>query len=113
MACDAGRYPTLRLRREIREVGLAGENELFGADDINMDSEWHGFFPLCGSSCLETPRHDARNGLNLKGFSFLEDFLDTAHHVESLLGNAVAFTVTDHLEALDRVFQWHVLAGRV
>ena len=29
-----------------REVSFAGENQLFGTDNINMNSEWHGFFPL-------------------------------------------------------------------
>src|SRR3954471_10522921 len=46
----------------------------------------------------------------LQRLRLLECFLDRAHHVERLLGQRVAFTVDDHLEALDRVLESDVLA---
>src|SRR4026207_2161370 len=47
----------------------------------------------------------------LERLRLLEGFLDGADHVERLLGKLVAFPVNDHLEALDRVLERHVLAG--
>src|SRR4051812_47122412 len=46
----------------------------------------------------------------LERLRFLDRLFDRAHHVESLLGQRVAFAVHDHLEALDRVLETHVLA---
>src|SRR5882762_7450183 len=46
----------------------------------------------------------------LQRFRLLERFLDRADHVEGLLGKRVALARDDHLEALDRVLQLHVLA---
>src|SRR3954471_24936671 len=48
----------------------------------------------------------------LQRLGFLEGFLDRADHVEGLLGEVVALAVHDHVEALDRVLQRHVLARR-
>src|SRR5205085_8744729 len=42
----------------------------------------------------------------------LESFLDGANHVEGLLRDAVALTVHDHVEALDRVLERDVLPRR-
>src|SRR5206468_7805651 len=42
----------------------------------------------------------------------LEDVVDSADHVESLLGQVVALAVDNHLEAADGFLQRHVLAGR-
>src|SRR5690606_19916608 len=39
-------------------------------------------------------------------------FVDRADHVERLLGQVIVLAVHDGLEALDRVLQRHVLAGR-
>src|SRR6185436_12227172 len=49
---------------------------------------------------------------SLQRLRFLECLLDRADHVEGLLGQLVALAVDDHLEALDRVLQRHVLARR-
>src|SRR5688572_140766 len=43
---------------------------------------------------------------------FFERLFDRADHVEGLLGEAVALAVDDHVEALDRVLERDVLAGR-
>src|SRR5881392_1044500 len=42
----------------------------------------------------------------------LEDLVDRADHVEGLLGQVIALSGHDHLEAADRLGQRHVLAGR-
>src|SRR5512146_3544748 len=49
---------------------------------------------------------------SLQRLRLLEGFLDRADHVERLLGQLIAFAVDDHVEALDRVLQRHVLARR-
>src|SRR5688572_22069013 len=48
----------------------------------------------------------------LEGLGLLERFFDRADHVKRLLGQRVALAVHDHLEALDRVLERHVLARR-
>src|SRR6266550_4448691 len=44
--------------------------------------------------------------------SLLHGLLDRADHVEGLLGQLVVLALEDFLEALDRVLELHVLAGR-
>src|SRR5712692_10419039 len=44
--------------------------------------------------------------------AFLHGLLDRADHVEGLLGQLVVLALEDLLEALDRVPELHVLAGR-
>src|SRR3954465_11573805 len=48
----------------------------------------------------------------LQRLRLLECFLDCSNHVESLLGQAIAFAIDDHLETLDRVLERYVLARR-
>src|SRR4051794_7010957 len=43
---------------------------------------------------------------------FRERFVDRADHVERLLGHGVVLAVDDFLEALDRIGDRHVLAGK-
>src|SRR3989442_12911851 len=46
----------------------------------------------------------------LERLRFLKGLFDRPHHVERLLGQRIAFAGDDHLEALDRVLELHVLA---
>jgi hypothetical protein len=46
----------------------------------------------------------------LQRLGLLDDFLDTANHVERLLRQMIVFASTDALEALDRVLEGNVLA---
>src|SRR4051812_36029623 len=48
----------------------------------------------------------------LERLRLLEGFLDRADHVEGLFRQRVALAIHDHVEALDRVLERHVLAGR-
>src|SRR3546814_10996837 len=56
------------------------------------------------------PAFASCSGLDL--LRLLDRLVDTADHVERLLGDVVAFAVHDHLEAADGVLQRHVLARR-
>ena len=49
-------------------------------------------------------------GFDLLGFSLR--FINTADHVESLLRQSVQFSRKNHLEALNRLFQLHILTRR-
>ena len=52
------------------------------------------------------------DGLALALPGLLERLVDAADHVEGRLGQLVALTGDDHLEAADRVLELDVLAGR-
>src|ERR1051325_6913191 len=64
------------------------------------------------SSALTTSTWMVAFAILLERLRLLLRFLDGADHVERLLGQRVALAVDDHLEALDRVLQRHVLARR-
>ncbi len=80
----------------------------------------HGFNPerdaVSGSgrrSFASSARLDRFKLAGLVEFlGLLEDFVDSADHVERLLGQGVAFAVDDHLEAADGFLQRHILARR-
>src|SRR3546814_6022526 len=48
----------------------------------------------------------------LEFLGFFEGFVDRANHVESLLGQCIAFAVDNHLEAAQGFSQRNVFAGR-
>src|SRR5438105_15406854 len=62
----------------------------------------------CSAETMSTCRVLAMSEL----LRLLDRFLDLADHVEGLLRKRVALAVHDHLEALDRVLESHVLARR-
>src|ERR1043165_4413427 len=64
------------------------------------------------SSALTTSTWMVAFAILLERLRFFLRFFDGAHHVERLLGQRVALAVDDHLEALDRVLERHVLARR-
>src|SRR5882724_10469860 len=62
------------------------------------------------SSALTTSTWMVAAAMLLQRLRLLERLFDRADQIEGLLGEGVAFAVDDHLEALDRVLQRHVLA---
>src|SRR2546421_9040998 len=65
----------------------------------------------CSALTMSTWMVFAMRPVLLQRLRLLLRFLDRDDHVERLLGQSVALPIHDHLEALDRVFQGHVLAG--
>ena len=104
-----------RLAREHDELGLAGGYRLFGADDVDVNGVCQAGLLLlrarsarCCSSSAPPQRCAVAEG-SADDFAFLEGLLDRPDHVERLL-EGVALAVHDHLEALDRFGERHVLA---
>src|SRR5690348_13122431 len=66
----------------------------------------------CSALTMSTCSLFAMGPSLLQGLRLLDRSLDRARHVEGLLRQVVALARDDHLEALDRVLERHVLAGR-
>src|SRR5882672_12210281 len=62
------------------------------------------------ASALTTSTWRVAAAMLLQRLRLLERLFDRADQIEGLFGESVAFAVHDHLEALDRVLERHVLA---
>jgi hypothetical protein len=76
----------------VDHVSLAGEDLLFGTDDIYLNGVSHND--------------------TLQGLRFLGDFFDAANHVKRLLRILIHLAFEDLLEARNRILDRYELAGR-